>query len=113
MNTEVKNALAVVREAEHAIDAAREEPDLDPAINNQLQEVYDVLLDIDDHLVLEDLKDGLQTLQQHSDELKKVSNKINKSIKDLKEVSDAVAKAAKIIGTLVEIASKAASSGLI
>ena len=113
MNTEIKNALIMVREAEKLVDEARQAPDLSEKQRNNLQSIYALLLDIDDQLVLQDLQQSIDKLKEDSNKLKTLANKIQQDVERWKEVADAVSKAAKGVGTLADIVAKAAGAGLL
>ncbi|KPK91621.1 MAG: hypothetical protein AMJ94_06855 [Deltaproteobacteria bacterium SM23_61] len=113
MNTEIKNALIMVREAEKRVDEARQDPDLTVKQRNNLQSIYALLLDIDDQLVLEDLQQGIDKLKKDSKKLETLANKIPQEVERWKKVSQAVYKAAKGVGTLADILAKASSAGLL
>jgi hypothetical protein len=113
MNTEIKNALIMVREAEKLVDEARQDPDLTVKQRNNLQSIYALLLDMDDQLVLEDLQQGLVKLKQDSNRLATLANKIPQEVERWKKVAEAVRKAAKGAGTLADILARASSAGLL
>lgn len=113
MNTEIKNALMMVREAEKQVDEARQDPDLTEKQRNHLQSIYALLLDIDDQLVLQDLQQGIDKLKRDSKKLETLANKILQEVERWKKVAEAVHKAAKGAGTLAEILAKALSAGLL
>jgi len=113
MNTEIKNALIMVREAEKLVDEARQDPDLTVKQRNNLQSIYALLLDIDDRLVLLDLQQDIDKLKQDSKRLATLANKIPQEVERWKKVAKAVRTAAKGVGTLAEILAKALSAGLL
>jgi len=113
MNTEIKNALIMVREAEKLVDEARQDPDLTEKQRNNLQSIYVLLLDIDDQLVLQDLQQGIDKLKQDSKRLATLADKIPQEVERWRKVADAVRTAAKGVGTLADILAKALSAGLL
>jgi hypothetical protein len=113
MNTEIKNALIMVREAEKLVDEARQDPDLTEKQRNNLQSIYALLLDIDDQLVLQDLQQGIDKLKKDSNRLATLANKIPQEVERWKKVAEAVHIAAKGVGTLADILAKALSAGLL
>jgi archaellum component FlaC len=113
MNTEIMNALMMVREAEKRVDEARQAPDLTEKQRNNLQSIYALLLDIDDQLVLQDIQQGIDKLKQDSNKLETLANKIAQDVERWRKIADAVHKAAKGVGTLADILAKAASAGLL
>jgi uncharacterized phage infection (PIP) family protein YhgE len=113
MNTEIKNALIMVREAEKLVDEARQDPDLTEKQRNNLQSIYTLLLDIDDQLVLQDLQQGIDKLKQDSKRLATLANKIPQEVEQWKKVAEAVRTAAKGVATLADILAKALSAGLL
>ena len=113
MNTEIKNALIMVREAEKLVDEARQDPDLTEKQRNNLQSIYALLLDIDDQLVLQDLQQGIDKLKQDSNRLATLAKKIPQEVEQWKRVAEAVHIAAKGVGTLADILAMAVSAGLL
>lgn len=113
MNTEIMNALMMVREAEKRVDEARQDPDLTEQQRNNLQSIYTLLLDIDDQLVLQDIQQGIDKLKQDSSKLETLANKIPQDVERWKKIAEAVHKAAKGVGTLADILAKALSAGLL
>jgi archaellum component FlaC len=113
MNTEIMNALMMVREAEKLVDEARRDPDLTEKQRNNLQSIYALLLDIDDQLVLQDIQQGIDKLKQDSKKLETLADKIPQEVERWKKVAQAVQKAAKGVGTLADILAKALSAGLL
>ena len=113
MNTEIMNALMMVREAEKRVDEARQDPDLTEKQRNNLQSIYALLLDIDDQLVLQDIQQGIDKLKQDSSKLETLANKIPQDVERWKKIAEAVHKAAKGVGTLADILAKAATAGLL
>jgi hypothetical protein len=113
MNTEIKNALIMVREAEKLVDEARQDSDLTEKQRNNLQSIYALLLDIDDQLVLQDLQQGIDKLKKDSKKLETLANKILQDVERWKKVAQAVYKAAKGVGTLADILAKALGAGLL
>ena len=113
MNTEIKNALIMVREAEKLVDEVRQDPDLTEKQRNNLQSIYALLLDIDDQLVLQDLQQGIDKLKKDSKKLETLANKIPQEVERWKKVAQAVRTAAKGVGTLADILAKAYGAGLL
>lgn len=113
MNTEVKNALSLLREAQKRVDEIRQKSDLTNRERNKIQSLYAVMLDLDDQLVLQEIKDSLEQLKQSSKRIKALSDQIKDKIEGFKDTAEAIEKASKAISTLADIVAKAISAGLI
>lgn len=112
MNTEIMNTLELVRNAEKLVEEAKNKPGLTDNQRNTLTTLYGLLLDIDDRLVLEDIKSSLDNLKNDSNKLQDISDQIKKEITNLQNVADVINKVANAVGTLADIITKAASIGI-
>ncbi len=102
-----------VKAARESVGALRNIADLTPAQMNLVDTAYRQLVDLEDLLVLESLKQNIQSLKGKSAELSEITARMKKSVEALKRVAKIVAAAAKAVGTLADILAKASSAGLL
>lgn len=112
-NTERMNTLQIVRAARQAVDKVRKLPDLTPAQQNLVDSAYSTLVDIEDTLVLEDIKSSVKALEDGADELGELTSRMKKSIGKIKKIADTVDKAATAVGALANVVSTAMSAGIL
>lgn len=112
-NTERMNTLQIVRVARQAVDKVRKLPDLTPAQQNLVDSTYLTLVDIEDTLVLEDIKSSVKALRRGADELDELTSRMKKSIDKIKKIAGTVDKAATAVGALANIVSTAMSAGIL
>ena len=115
MNTEVLNALKQVRIARQTVADLQLEMAgrLTAHESNALTNVYSDLEDIEDLLVLQDIRASIAQIKSDGEDLQKIADQMTQVSNRLSAISDTISKTAKIIGTLADILGKAASSGLL
>jgi outer membrane murein-binding lipoprotein Lpp len=102
-----------VKAARENIGKLRDSEGLTPAQMNLVDSAYSVLVDLEDLLVLEELKTNVKSLRSKSAKLSKITTRMKKSIKALKKVAKLVEDAAKAVGGLADIFAKASSAGIL
>jgi hypothetical protein len=114
-NTEVLNALKQVRTARKAVGELQLQlqGQLTPEESNALNNVYSDLEDLEDLLVLEDIKDSIVQIKSDANDLKAIADQMKQVSQRLSAISDTIATVAKVVGTLADILAKATSSGLL
>jgi hypothetical protein len=112
-NTERFLTLQRVVEARKSIGTARLSPDLTRAQSKMLDDAFGVLMDIEDTLILAELKDSIEQLEAKVDELTPIIKRMKSSIDTLKSIADLIQKAAVAVGALADIVSKASSAGIL
>ena len=107
------NTREKVKIARERVGELRDTTDLTPAQMNLVDSIYILLLDLEDRLVLENLKKNIKQLQAKSAKLAEITTKMKKSIAKLKKVAKVVNDAAKAVGVLADILAKASSAGIL
>lgn len=111
-NTERFNTLQKVVIARKAVNRLRETSNLAPEEQNLVDTSYAALLDVEDLLILEDIKDSVKDMQSNSKKLGALTRDFEKSAARLKKVAKFISDAAKALGVLADIVSKAAAAGI-
>src|SRR5262245_20826192 len=111
-NTEIRNALKYVRDAEDAVETALEEKP-SKSEKEQLRKAWDTLCDADDLLVALHLAAQVGQLEKQSKKLAAVNEDVKKAIGHLKSVAKTIDKAAKAVDALVTVAKILISVGLV
>ena len=101
-NTERLNVLKQVREAENSVTDTLNKPGLTTPQRKILDDLSDTLREIDNLLLLNELKDSVAELKSKSIKLTTINKQTKKQIEKLKEVADKVDKAAKGIDAIVK-----------
>jgi hypothetical protein len=112
-NTEILNALKQVRLARQAVSDLQTQGKLNADESNIVTSVYSDLEDLEDLLVLEDIKSSIAQIKSDADDLQSMADKMKQVSERLAAISDSVSKAAKVVGVLTDILAKASSSGLL
>jgi hypothetical protein len=107
------NTLQIVRAARQAVSEVRKVPDLTSGQQDLVDSAYLTLVDLEDTLVLEDIKSSVKALQDGADELRDLTGRMKKSIAKIKKIADTVDKAATAVGALANIVSTAMSAGIL
>jgi hypothetical protein len=113
MNTERFNTLQKVVEARKAVGAARSKPGLTPAQQHILDTAYTQLVDVEDTLVLEELRDSVEQLDLAAKALGRTARRLRRSVERLRKVADSIGVAARALGALADVVSKAAGAGIL
>ena len=111
-NTEHFNTLQKVVIARKAVNSLRDLSNLTPDERDLVDTTYAELIEIEDLLVLEDIKESIKDMEAGSERLDKITGKFEKSAARLKKVAKFIGDAAKAIGALADIVSKAAAAGI-
>jgi hypothetical protein len=111
-NTEIRNALKIVREAENAVTDALDKPDLTQKQRDLLDELSDSLRDLDTLLVMIDLNKSIDRLEGESNKLTDLNKRTQKSLGQLTKVAKTVDTAAKGIDALVKAFSILVKAGI-
>ena len=113
MNTEILNALKQVRTVRQSVADLQLQMtgSLTSDEANTLTNAYSDLEDLEDLLVLQDIKASIAQIKSDGDDLQEIADQMTKVSNRLSTISDAISKTAKVIGTLADILAKAASSG--
>jgi hypothetical protein len=108
-----ENTREIVREARAKVGELRSAEDLTPKQMNLVDTAYALLVDLEDLLVLADLKASVERLQDKADKLGTINANLKNSVGKLKKVAKDVGRAAKAVGVLVDLAAKASSAGIL
>jgi len=108
-----ENTREMVKEARVKVGELRDAEDLTPKQMNLVDTAYALLVDLEDLLVLADLKASVKILQDKADKLGTVNASLKKSVGKLKKVAQYVGDAAKAVGALVDIVAKASAAGIL
>ena len=111
-NTEKINVLKIVREAENIVTDTLKKTGLTNPQRGILDELSDTLREIDNLLLLNELKGSTEKLKSISSKLKTINNRTKKQIDKLKDVADKVDKAAKGIDAIVKAFELFVAAGL-
>jgi septal ring factor EnvC (AmiA/AmiB activator) len=112
-NTEIRNALKSVREAEDAVTEALDQSGLTQSQRNFLNDLLDFLRDMDNHLVVIDLGKSLDELVAMSKKLDKLNKDTQRKLDELKKVAKKVDTAAVMIGALAKAFGILGEAGLL
>ncbi len=111
-NTEIRNALRLVHEAETAVREALNQPLTERQLDD-LTELFKLLVDLDDTLVIIDLNTSIDQLEQKSKGLSELIKKTKQSLEELKHIAVVVDKVAKAIDGLVQAVKILISVGIL
>jgi hypothetical protein len=112
-NTEIRNVLQQVREAENAVKEALDRPGLTQQERDLLTESFDALRDLDNTLVLADMSRSIGELQAKAKGLARLNGKIQKKLAGLRKVAKAVDASAKAVDALVKAFGILLKAGLV
>jgi hypothetical protein len=112
-NTERLAALARVRLARNAVQAARGQAGLSPEDQSRLVLLFADLDDLEDQLILRDISEDVDSIRKDATELKDVVAGMASSATKLGRELGLVDDAAKAVGALAEVVSLASSHGLV
>ena len=112
-NSERMALLSRVREAKAVIRNKLDQPDLTDVQRKILNDLYDVLLEMDDILVLQELNDSIGRLEKNSKLLKQVNARAKKQIEKLKDIADTVDQVAKAVDAVVKAFGILLSAGIL
>ena len=112
-NTEIRNALQILRQAEESVTDSLEQSGLTQEARDLLNEALDVLRDVDNLLVKIDLSQGAKDLEEKSGELSKLNNRVKAELAGLKNIADVVDKASTAVDALVKAFGGLGSAGLL
>lgn len=107
-----ENTREIVKEARAKVGELRGAEDLTPKQMNLVDTAYALLVDLEDLLVLANLKASVEKLQDKADKLGTVNANLKNSIGKLKKVAKYVGQAAKAVGVLVDLVAKASEAGM-
>jgi histidyl-tRNA synthetase len=111
-NTERLNVLQKVVTARNAVGGACNKAGF-ASRRTSLDEAYRQLVNLQDTLVLAELKDSVGKLRKDSKSLSDLAESMKQSVKGLKKVAELVSDAAAAVGTLADIVAAAAGAGLL
>jgi vacuolar-type H+-ATPase subunit I/STV1 len=111
-NTERFNTLQKVVIARKAANKLRDISNLTSDERNLVDSAYAALIDVEDLLILEDIKDSVKDMESNSKKLGALTKEFEKSAARLKKVAKFIGDAAKALGVLADIVSKAAAAGI-
>ena len=112
-NTERLAALARVRIARNAVQAAQGQGGLSSEDQSRLVSLFADLDDLEDLLILEDISEKVESIRKDATELKGVAAGMAASATKLTRELGLVDDAAKAVGILAEVVSLASSHGLV
>ncbi len=112
-NTEKVSILKIIREAETNVTNTLDEPGLTLQQRKILDDLSDVLREIDNLVLLNELKDSIEVLKEKSKALKSINKRIKSKIEQLEEVADWVENAAKAIDATVKAFGILTEAGLV
>ena len=112
-NTERLQVIRTVREAKASVRNARFESSIPARTRAKLETLYTMLDRLEDDLILCELDEALDALEKASGKIEAINQEIRETKKELEAITEKVEKATKAVKILVDIASRAASVGLI
>jgi len=111
-NTERFNTLQKVVIARKAANELRDVSTLTSDERNLVDTAYAVLIDVEDLLILEDIKESVKDMELNSKKLGALTQEFEESAARLKKIAKFISDAAKALGVLADIVSKAAAAGI-
>ncbi|MSU33757.1 MAG: hypothetical protein EXS36_01320 [Pedosphaera sp.] len=111
-NTERFNTLQKVVIARKAVNKLRDTSTLTSDERDLVNTTYAALIDVEDLLILEDIRESIKDMEANSKKLGALTKDFNKSAARLKKVAKFIGDAAKALGVLADIVSKAAAAGI-
>jgi hypothetical protein len=111
-NTERFNTLQRIVIARKQVNQARQASKLKPDQRNLLDTTYAALVDIEDLLILKDIRDSVDRMRVGSKRLSSLVSDYKAATGRLKKIAQLIADAAKALGALADIATKAAAAGI-
>ena len=107
-NTEVRETLQYVRDAESEITAALQQSGLTRIQRDLLDELGDALRDLDNQLALEDLSGKTDDMEKKAKNIARLNQETQEKLKKLQKVADTVEKVAKAVDGIVKVLEVAA-----
>ncbi len=101
-NTEIRNTLKRIREAQNAVTSALDKSGLTQPQRDLLDELSDFFRDIDTTLVMTELNKSLDKLQDKNKKLKALNKRTQNKMEGLEKVAKAVDSAAKVVDALLK-----------
>jgi hypothetical protein len=111
-NTERFNTLQKVVIARKAANKLRDVSNLAPGERDLLDTAYAALIDAEDLLILEDIKESVKDMASSSKKLGALAQDFEASAARLKKMAKLISAAAKALGVLADIVAKAAAAGI-
>lgn len=101
-NTEIREALDRIREAESQVTAALQQPGLTQSQRDLLFDLAEMLRDMDNRQVLEELKADTAAFERKANQMVALSNEAQEQLKDLQQLAETVELVAKAVNGLVK-----------
>lgn len=112
-NTEILNALKLVRTTEDAVTKALDRSGLKPDQREVLENLADVLNDLDTFLLTVDLKTSVTDLEEKADKLTELNKQAQKSLAKLTKLADVINDVAVGIDGLTQAFKTLLGAGLV
>ena len=112
-NTERLAVLVKVRVAKQEVNTRRADNSISDRDRGLLEQVYTLLEEVEDDLILQEIGDHIDELKAASAALGKVTAKMDTDVKKIQKVVDLVDDAAQALKALANIAAAAAAAGIL